>query len=348
MRRHLCGGFAASALFAFGSAAMAQTTTPTTPAATSPGFAVNHFDPSERGSEWFAADSLDLRGHGRLAIGVVADWAYRPLVATDQNGNFLRSIVLNQVVLHPGATVVLWDRLRLAVDLPVQVYADGHSVVLNGITYPAPANNTSLGDLRLGADIRLVGAYGDPATLAIGADVDIPTGDQTSYASDGQARVLPRLMLAGDIGPFVYAAKFGATIRSLDTSFGPSRVGTDLFFAASAGLRLADKKFVIGPEVFGNSVVNDDAFFSERATPIEGMIGAHYLIADQVRIGAGISTGLTSGYGTPQRRGVFVLEWAPGMPPPDRDHDGILDEVDACPDLPGLASSDPAKNGCPP
>jgi outer membrane protein OmpA-like peptidoglycan-associated protein len=33
--------------------------------------------------------------------------------------------------------------------------------------------------------------------------------------------------------------------------------------------------------------------------------------------------------------------------PSDRDHDGISDPVDACPDVPGLATSDPKTNGCP-
>jgi outer membrane protein OmpA-like peptidoglycan-associated protein len=36
-----------------------------------------------------------------------------------------------------------------------------------------------------------------------------------------------------------------------------------------------------------------------------------------------------------------------GCPPPDRDHDGIPDAVDACPDVPGVISDDPKKNGCP-
>ena len=48
------------------------------------GFAVDRFDPSERGSEWFILDSLDLRGHKRItAGGVVGAWSYKPLVAYD-------------------------------------------------------------------------------------------------------------------------------------------------------------------------------------------------------------------------------------------------------------------------
>src|SRR5262249_45090203 len=34
--------------------------------------------------------------------------------------------------------------------------------------------------------------------------------------------------------------------------------------------------------------------------------------------------------------------------PPDRDHDGISDAQDACPDVPGVKTDDPKTNGCPP
>jgi outer membrane protein OmpA-like peptidoglycan-associated protein len=38
-----------------------------------------------------------------------------------------------------------------------------------------------------------------------------------------------------------------------------------------------------------------------------------------------------------------------GCPPPgDKDKDGILDDVDACPDVAGIRSDDPKKHGCPP
>ena len=60
--------------------AYAQTTTQS-------GFALNRFDPSERGSDWFALESLDLRGHNRWAVGVVGDWAYKPLVLYDSAGD---------------------------------------------------------------------------------------------------------------------------------------------------------------------------------------------------------------------------------------------------------------------
>jgi hypothetical protein len=37
-----------------------------------------------------------------------------------------------------------------------------------------------------------------------------------------------------------------------------------------------------------------------------------------------------------------------GCPEADNDEDGIVDADDACPNVPGVPSSDPRKNGCPP
>ena len=51
------------------------------------GFALDRYEPSERGSDWFANESLDLRGNGRLALGAVGDYAYKPLVFYDANGD---------------------------------------------------------------------------------------------------------------------------------------------------------------------------------------------------------------------------------------------------------------------
>src|SRR3974390_1204427 len=55
--------------------------------AQSQGFAIDRFDPSERGSDWFVLESLDLRGHVRPAAGLVMEYAYRPLVIYNQDGS---------------------------------------------------------------------------------------------------------------------------------------------------------------------------------------------------------------------------------------------------------------------
>ena len=135
-------------------------------------FDVQHFEPSDRGSEWFGNESLDFRGNFRPAFGVVADYSYRSLVIFQNDGDVRGSVVRNEVMLHPGASFVLFDRLRLAVDVPLQTGVDGHvaTVERDGVitTLRPPPNSGALGDIRFGADARLLGVYGDPITLGRG------------------------------------------------------------------------------------------------------------------------------------------------------------------------------------
>jgi outer membrane protein OmpA-like peptidoglycan-associated protein len=126
-------------------------------------------------------------------------------------------------------------------------------------------------------------------------------------------------------------------------------------FAFAAGARLLDGKLVVGPELYGSSVVDGGAFFKPSATPVELLAGAHCTLG-QVRFGGGIAGGLTRGFGQPSVRPVIAAEWvpeyvAPPKPKPvlkDRDGDGVPDAEDACLDTPGVRQDDPNRNGCPP
>lgn len=314
--------------------------------AQSAGFAVNHFEPSERGSEWFANESLDLRGHGRPAIGLVGDYQYRPLVTYDGNGDIRKSVVRNMLTLHAGASVVFWDRLRIAGSLPVVAFVDGHSDVLpGGRALASPKNEQALGDVRLAADVRVLGEHGDPLTLALGAQVWLPTGEKESYAGDGKWRLQPHALVAGDVGMLTYAARLGFDYRARQEDFGGAPIGNQIVFAAAAGIRtLEGGRLVVGPELFGTTVT-DDAF-GKRTTPLEGILGAHYGVTRDVRLGAGVGAGLTRGYGSPEFRALLGVDWMPAVAT-DRDGDGILDEDDRCPDVKGRPASPDNENGCP-
>src|SRR5580704_10969160 len=171
---------------------------------TANGFALDRFNPSERGSEWFAMDSLDLRGRARPAIGLVGELADSPLVLYNPDGSKRATPVHYQLILHPGASLVLFDRVRVGFDLPIAAYQDGQTGAVSGVTYQG-VTSAGVGDLRLGADVRLFGEYGDAFRLAAGAQVFVPIGSRSGYLSDGTTRIIiPRAMAAGDIGWFSY------------------------------------------------------------------------------------------------------------------------------------------------
>jgi OOP family OmpA-OmpF porin len=315
------------------------------------GFALNRFEPSERGSEWFAQDTLDFRGHLRPFLGVVGDYGHKPLVAYDQNGDERAAIVRHQLFAHVGASIVLAHRIRFGLSVPIAAWQDGTASTVSGVAY-SPADRTTIGDVRLGGDVRLLGQYGDPFVAAFGVQVFLPTGDRNQWTGDGKVRVVPRLQIAGDIGLFAYAARLGAAYRARSEDFAGSKIGSEFMFGASAGVRVADRKLLIGPEIFGTTVF--EKAFERKTTPLELLFGAHYTMGD-VRIGGGVGPGLTRGFGSPELRALVSVEYVPAYVeakkvepgPGDRDHDGILDPTDACPDEAGIASSDPKKHGCP-
>ncbi|MGE5784644.1 MAG: thrombospondin type 3 repeat-containing protein, partial [Myxococcales bacterium] len=324
-------------------------------AQTANGFALNRYQPSERGSDWFVTDSLDMRGSGRLALGAVFDWSHKPLAVYDSNGDYYRAPVKNQVYLHAGAALTLVDRVRFALNMPFLVSNFGTPATVDGIRYQT-REKPALGDLRVGVDVRLFGEYGSAFTTALGLQLHIPTGNRESHASDGKARLVPRWLVAGDIGAFTYATMVSFDGRFQSAEFSGAAIGPELGLAASAGIRVADKKVVLGPEIWTSTVVSDkgDGVFGRRTTPVQLIVGGHARVSAFI-IGAGFGPGLTRGVGTPDYRLLGSLTYFPEppkkelpTPPTDRDGDGIADASDACPDTPGPENADKAKNGCPP
>jgi outer membrane protein OmpA-like peptidoglycan-associated protein len=371
-RSFTLAGLLAATLAASAAPAHAQA-----PAAENQGFALNRYDIAEVGSDWFTGDSLDLRGAVRPGVRLGLDWAHKPLLRYDEDGDEIEAVIEDQVHVHAGVALMLAHRLRLALNLPVLLTQGGQQTRANGTTFGTLENSAALGDLRIAADLRLVGEYGDPASLAIGVQLHTPTGNREAFSGDGAVRLTPRLMLAGDLAAFAYSLRFGFGYRAQEDGFGPVALGSEVSFVATAGLRAVDGRLLIGPELWGATVVSeDDAAFETPTTPVELLLGIHYRVGG-FSIGAGAGPGLSRGVGAPAVRVAFNVAYVPDASDrdgdgildgddacpdlagpenkdpklhgcPDRDRDGIIDPEDACPDVPGVRSDDPAKNGCPP
>jgi OmpA-OmpF porin, OOP family len=317
--------------------------------AQSTGFSLDRYAPSPAGSMWFALDSLDMRGSVRPAFALDSDFAYKGLAIYSPQGATQNVIVYDQLFLHAAASLVLVDRLRFAFDLPAAVYQHGGTGTLDGITYTGP-NKPALGDLRLDADVRLFGQFGDPITMALGMQLFLPTGNRSLYAGDGGVQIAPHVLAAGQIGIFTYAASLGFLYHTQNEEYADTPFGGELTMSGSAGLLLDDKHLLIGPEVFGRTdVTNGGAAFSRNSSPVEGLLGIHGLTTGGWQFGVGGGTGFAQGLGSPAARIVASISYSP--PPEvskDRDGDGIVDEKDACPDTPGVKTDNPETNGCPP
>lgn len=321
--------------------------------------AIDRWDTPEHGSEWHIGDSLDMRGKLRPSFGVVMDGAYR-VVTIYKDDKLDTSLIRDQVVMHAGGSLVLYDRFRVGLDLPILVFQDTgkQPVTFGGMTYLAPAQQ-ALGDLRVGGDVRIFGTYGSRSPgridqtflLAAGMQVHFPTGSQGDYMSDGRVRFAPRILAAGDLGPVTFAGRLSFMFGRNESWVLGSKWGQEFGFALSAGIRALDRKLVAGPELWMTSVIGSNPS-GPRPTgaddgtmhPAEVLFGVHYSLPF-VRLGGGIGTAITHDLGAPQFRWVLSAEYVPSIPL-DSDADGIRDDVDECPNVPGIAFA--KRNGCPP
>ncbi|HEY0881005.1 MAG TPA: transporter, partial [Archangium sp.] len=264
------------------STAQAQTSA----TAVSPGASVDDFRGAAPGSDWFSTDSLDFRGTVRPSARVLMNYGHALLVVRNADGSVRGTPVENQLWFNVGAGVTLFDRVRVFANLPVAAYQSGSPSEFGG--QPLVAGSAGLGDVGFGADVRILGAYGSPFSLAVGATMTAPSGSAAQMLGDGVASVQPRVMAAGHVGIFAWAAQAGFNVRG--ASIGSVTFGNELRFAASAGVKLFNERLLVGPEVFAVAPVTTKG--TSRSFGLEGDLGAHFAITPQWRVGAGVGTGL--------------------------------------------------------
>jgi outer membrane protein OmpA-like peptidoglycan-associated protein len=338
------------------------------------GFSIGRYVPTSAGEYSFWVDHPWYSSTRWFAAGLSIDYAHKPLVfgETFRDGTTRETAVIEHHFLtHFDMAASFADRVTLSSSLPVTWVENGTAV---GMVTPRGA--ASVGDPRLGFMIRLVGQPDrSPASLHFGFNLWIPIGDDFN-SGDRTFRGMPRLVLAGLGSRVRYSLSAGILGRAeahLNGSTGAgSEVGTELHFGAL--LQYADvvRRFAIGPEATVATVITGGHAFQNRYTSIEVLLGAHYNIANQVQIGAGVGLGVLREPGTPDARLLVRIAYAPirqpkaALPPPpecppppppkvcpppqkpsDRDGDGVYDDRDLCPDEPMGEKPDGKKLGCP-
>ena len=307
------------------------------------GLALDRFDPAPAGDRLFGVQSPFVAGHLTPHAMILLDYAHDPLVIRTVPANTnLGAIVKSQLFLHLNGGLALWNRLYVNLDIPAAVYQQGDSPNTGGAAFASPSK-AQFGDLRIGLRVRLFGEYHDPFQIAIGGYLWFPTG-KGAFVTNGQVRGLPQLILGGrGAERVVWSAAAGPEIQSAETFAGVGQ-GTMIKWGLGAGVLLLDNRHLqLGPEVRGALTPRD---LQKRSTNAELLGHVRYRILDDLEIGAGAGPGLSAGIGTPDVRAIFSIAYTPEQIL-DRDGDGIPDNEDACPDVPGIHSDDPAKNGCP-
>lgn len=265
--------------------------------------AIDRLHSAAADSEWFAVDSLGFEGHHEVSLEVLNDYANRPLVAYDGDGNERGVIVSRSYVMQVGASVSLANRFRLSATVPFSTYQTGNDTMFNGVMLRAPV--FAFGDVSVAGDARLAGDANSALRIAAGIRLGLPTGSTTNYMSDGVFSIEPRVMVAGGRDRFEYAAVASIVMRG-ETEMAGQSFGGELRAAIAAGVWLADRKLLVGPElVTARSLQTGTA----TGNPAEIALGVGYQFHDAWRLRLGASMGMNNAVGVPDQRALLSLTW---------------------------------------
>jgi hypothetical protein len=221
--------------------------------------------------------------------------------------------------------------------------------------FPSPTG-VQIGDLRLGARVRLYGENDDAFQMAAGVTVHAPTGPNGSFTGDGGVRLSPELLFSGRF----WRARWSAAVRPVfHSSDNPSAIA----YGAGIALSLLNDRLRVGPEFSASTPLQegllrfgqDKAILRGLSTNAEVWLGVRGNIFRDLWVGAAAGPGLSDAIGTPTFRAMGLVAWSPEAEKPkvvtpkvvDSDEDGLADNADACPYAFGEKSAVQERNGCP-
>lgn len=279
-------------------------------------------------------------------VGGVLEYAHEPLVfVTEVEGQdpTVTPVLDNVVALNLSGGVAFFDWLRLDAALPLFFTSTGLEAASNGFT---------LGDARVAAMVEVVRPKeGDAGGFGLGIIpyLDIPTGNSDVFLGQGGITGGGKLTATYEAGSVTVGGEAGVQfqpeVTGLDNLTGSDRVlvGAQLgyLFTPSFGANLEGKVYV-------PFAANDQP---GTETPAELTLsvkkrldsGAHFLAGASTAVSQGASAAdfrvfLGGGFGT-------IKDTKPKIG--DRDNDGILDNVDKCPDVPETVNGRYDDDGCP-
>jgi OmpA-OmpF porin, OOP family len=281
---------------------------------------------------------------------VVASYAERLVVLRDGSGTEVAVPVKHQLSLDYLFGLGLGDRIALGLSLPSVIYQSGRGDVAGRVSGAVPLPKSALGDIGLSAKAVLLpaGELGGFAVAAL-ARATLPTGDPTSYVSEGSATGELRLLSELNLVAISVRATVGAKVRGSETSYVQQGFGHELPWGAGLVLR---------PQAFGwdekgrwswlvethGAVAMTPSFASSGGSPAVIGAAARYTVSE-VSLLAGVEAPLNAAIGVPLVRGVLGFGWAPRFY--DADGDGIEDSKDECAELAEDRDGFQDGDGCP-
>jgi hypothetical protein len=252
-------------------------------------------------------------------VGIQLGYVDQPIAIADVSAGVTKYPVDHRETLAIGGAYALGDRLVVDIRLPFD-----HQIGtrLQGLGDPRPLARFVIGDLALGARVRL--SASERVQTFLRAALTLPTGDDEDYAGDASwsyaTSLIARVTLAHGV---VIAATGGIHVRREEVQVADRTVGDEAIGGIGATIELppvaglwceASQVRALAELV---AVLGDDIDHQIGPSPAEARVGVIGRPTRELTIGARAGVGLDDQIGAPRVRAMVELAWQPaGVPRP--------------------------------
>ncbi|MBI5067015.1 MAG: OmpA family protein [Deltaproteobacteria bacterium] len=304
------------------------------------------FDPDPPRPALGLDGQLTTEGAGRLpagswALGLQLEYV-RGLLSLKSGSDRIGYAVDDRWAAHLSGAYAL-RRLELSAGLPVALHqVDGLRPLRElGVGRPLtdPISAAGLGDLRLQGRTTFLSQETHLVNAGAALELRVPTGDRRAFLSDGWG-LHPRLLAGRSLGPLRLDASLGYHVRR-QGQFLQLVAQDGVTTGLAAALELARWSRVQEWKVIADLsglFPRGAASHGERyRIPLSGRVALRARLWRSLWADVGVGTGLAwfgeAGYGREALRVFAGLRWQHLSL--DRDGDGVPDDDDRCPDVPG-------------
>ncbi len=267
---------------------------------------LHYFLPPSDGSGLVQAWGSEPIGHLGIHVGVLGDYAHRPMEYTDPQG-VVHTVLYNQSGMNALFGIGLWEVANLSVAYVTTPSRSFNSRYLE--TYKWKENATE--DMRLSAKLIATNRRIDGIGLALQGEITMPTGDPQNFVSDEQTTFTPRLIMDFGNEWFTYVINGGYKIYTegqIEPGLFNIDSGNEFIFNTGLTLRALWGLEFIG-ELASKTYLEGDGGFKDGYAEAFGAIRSTFFVDNPLRFTVGASGGMTDGVGTPIFRLYGGVQW---------------------------------------
>ena len=292
------------------------------------------FKPAVTTDGWVTAEGSGVRPtQDPLELGAFLNYAYRPLVIVDDDGEVTHKLVGGRMGFDLLGSYTLAGPFAIGLGLPLYALQTGDG----------DPTFAGLGDVRVVPKLRLLDDR-DSIGLALVAELRAPTHTGDFSGGARMVQFVPKAVLDHRFpGGLRFGFNLGVAIRE-KTTVGNVEAGSELAYAGALGYRFggASGNTEIGIELNGGAGLSES---DKEELPLETFLYLRHEPSEEWEIIGGPGIGTIPGYGVPLFRAFVGVRYRPTAH--DRDHDGVPDDEDKCPDVAEDRDGDRDTDGCP-